>query len=118
MTYYSCFYFIFYLIINLFVNLFIFILFYIFIFFSYRINENINLPFKIVPIYNEYPRAANHDHGKIECIVKLKTIFEKILYAQNVVIKIPCPKNTIKVHTQNSLGKSKYEPEHGAVVWR
>lgn len=66
---------------------------------NYRINENINLPFKIVPIFNEYPRASGTEHGKIECIVKLKTIFDKNIYAQNVVIKIPCPKNTIKVNT-------------------
>lgn len=46
---------------------------------TYRINENINLPFKIVPIYNDLPKQPD-GKGKIECIVKIKSIFESNLF--------------------------------------
>ena len=37
---------------------------------TYRITENINLPFKIIPLFNE-------EGNKIEVRVKLKSIFDK-----------------------------------------
>ncbi len=46
---------------------------------TYRINENINLPFKIVPIYNDLPKQPD-GKGKVECIVKIKSIFESNLF--------------------------------------
>ena len=33
-------------------------------------------------------------------------------------MKIPLPKNTAVVNCQNSLGKAKYEPDNGGVMWR
>ena len=49
--------------------------------------------------------------SRIECIVKLKSIFDSSLFGQNVIMKIPLPKNTAVVNCQNSVGKAKYEPE-------
>mmetsp|Transcript_4526 Transcript_4526/g.4997 ORF Transcript_4526/g.4997 Transcript_4526/m.4997 type:complete len:429 (+) Transcript_4526:39-1325(+) len=79
---------------------------------SYRITENINLPFKIMPVVNELGK------NKIEARIKLKSIFEKNISATNVVLKLPCPKNTAVANTSAQLGRAKYEPEHGAIMWR
>ena len=81
---------------------------------TYRISENINLPFKVVPVVQEYP-----DHNTIEYSVKLKAIFEKSNFASNVVTKIPVPKNTASVKIYSAgAGKAKYEPDQNAIMWR
>ena len=74
---------------------------------TYRITENINLPFKVVPVVQEYPE--NH---RIEYSVKIKAIFERSNYATNVVAKIPVPPNAAqtKIYSAGS-GKAKYEPD-------
>jgi len=59
---------------------------------TYRITENVNLPFKIMPVINEYGKT------KIEARIKLKSIFETSLYATNVVLKLPVPRNTSNVN--------------------
>lgn len=81
---------------------------------TYRISENINLPFKVVPVVQEYP-----DHNTIEYSVKLKAIFERSNFASNVVTKIPVPKNTaaVKIYSAGA-GKAKYEPDQNAIMWR
>ena len=56
---------------------------------TYRISENINLPFKIVPVVQEYP-----DQNKIELSIRIKAIFEESNFGTNVVCKIPVPSNT------------------------
>ena len=56
---------------------------------TYRISENINLPFKIVPVVQEYP-----EQNKIELSIRLKAIFEESNFGTNVVCKIPVPANT------------------------
>lgn len=78
---------------------------------TYRITENINLPFKIMPVINEYGK-------RIECRVKLKSIFDKTIFATNVALKVPCPKTTAIVNTSAGIGRSKYEPEQGGIIWR
>jgi len=72
---------------------------------TYRITENVNLPFKIMPIINEYGKT------KIEARIKLKSIFESNLYATSVVLKLPTPKNTAIVNCTAGIGRAKYEPE-------
>jgi len=79
---------------------------------TYRITENVNLPFKIMPIVNEYGK------NKIEARIKLKSLYDKMTYATNVVIKIPCPKNTASASCSAGAGRARYEPENGAVMWR
>ena len=56
---------------------------------TYRISELINLPFKIVPVIQEYPET-----NKIELSIRLKAIFEESNFGTNVVCKIPVPANT------------------------
>ncbi|CAD8164252.1 unnamed protein product [Paramecium pentaurelia] len=79
---------------------------------TYRITENINLPFKIMPVYNELGK------NKLEIRVKIKSIFEKNLFATNLAIKIPVPKNTANVNTNSAIGKAKHEPDQQGVIWR
>ena len=55
---------------------------------SYRVTDNINLPFKIVPLVHEF------GNQRVEMNIKLKSLFEKNLFATNVIIKVPCPPNT------------------------
>ena len=71
---------------------------------SYRVTQNINLPFKIMPVYTEVNQT------KLEIRVKMKSIFDKNLNANNVVIKIPCPKTTASVNASPLVGRAKYEP--------
>jgi len=72
---------------------------------TYRITENINLPFKIMPVFNEIGK------NKLEVRVKLKSIFDKNLFATNLVLKVPTPKNTANVNSNTALGRAKYEPD-------
>lgn len=74
---------------------------------TYRISENINLPFKIVPVVQEFP-----DQNRVEYSVKIKAIFERTNFASNVVAKIPVPQNTAscKIYSAGA-GKAKYEPD-------
>ena len=72
---------------------------------TYRITENINLPFKIMPVYNELGK------NKLEIRVKLKSIFDKNIFATNMALKVPVPKNTANVNSNTAIGRAKYEPE-------
>lgn len=55
---------------------------------------------------------------KIEFKIKLKSIFDKTIFATNVALKIPCPKNTALVNTTAKEGRAKYEAENGGIIWR
>lgn len=81
---------------------------------TYRISENINLPFKVVPVVQEFPES-----NRIEYSVKLKAIFERSNFATNVVAKIPVPPNSAQVKIYSAgTGKAKYEPDQNAIMWR
>jgi len=74
---------------------------------------NPNCPFKIIPVVQERGRS------RLECSVKIKGIFERSITAQNVVVKIPTPKNTAKATIRNiGAGRAKYEPQQNAIIWR
>mmetsp|Transcript_12306 Transcript_12306/g.28494 ORF Transcript_12306/g.28494 Transcript_12306/m.28494 type:complete len:364 (-) Transcript_12306:98-1189(-) len=79
----------------------------------YRVNDNINLPFRIIP-------AVQEEHGHTSVSINLKVIanFSDQLFATHVVIKIPVPKNTAKTKCKVLFGRAKYEPEQQAIVWR
>lgn len=80
---------------------------------SYRITENIACPFKIFPVVQERGRT------KVDITVKLKSIFDKSISANNVIVKIPCPKQTAGATVVGSIqGRAKYEPSSDALVWR
>jgi len=79
---------------------------------SYRITENVNLPFLVLPVVKELGRT------RLEINIKVKSMFTFKLFATNVVIKIPCPKNTAIANVSAASGKCKYEPEHGGIIWK
>jgi len=79
----------------------------------YRVTDNINLPFRIIPAVQE---EANQT--KVSINLKVIANFSDKLFATHVVIRIPVPKNTAKAKIKNSFGRAKYEPEQQAIVWR
>eukprot|EP00920_Eleutheroschizon_duboscqi_P025766 GHVT01063611.1.p1 GENE.GHVT01063611.1~~GHVT01063611.1.p1 ORF type:complete len:414 (+),score=7.46 GHVT01063611.1:380-1621(+) len=80
---------------------------------TYRITENINLPFRVFPLINERGRT------RLECSVLVKATYSKSVSGANVVLRLPCPKNTARAQiTSCSAGKAKYEAANGAVIWR
>jgi AP-2 complex subunit mu-1 len=79
---------------------------------SYRITENVNLPFRVLPVVKELGRT------RLEVNVKVKSMFTFKLFATNVVLKIPLPKNTAVANFSAASGKCKYEPEQCGVVWK
>eukprot|EP01112_Ceratiomyxa_fruticulosa_P007794 TRINITY_DN2028_c0_g1_i1.p1 TRINITY_DN2028_c0_g1~~TRINITY_DN2028_c0_g1_i1.p1 ORF type:complete len:431 (-),score=72.87 TRINITY_DN2028_c0_g1_i1:167-1459(-) len=78
----------------------------------YRTTENINLPFKILPTIAEIGRS------RIECSVTVKSVFSNKMFGSNVVISIPCPKNTAVAHIVVAAGRAKYIPEQDAILWK
>ena len=80
---------------------------------SYRITENVSCPFKLLPVVVERGRM------KVDITIKIKSVFEKSISANNVVIKIPCPKHTATANILSiGTGKAKYEPATDSLVWR
>jgi len=79
---------------------------------SYRITENVNLPFRVLPVVKELGRT------RLEINIKVKSMFTFKLFATNVVIKIPLPKNTAHAKVSAASGKCKYEPDQGGVIWK
>lgn len=78
----------------------------------YRITNNINLPFKIIPSIQEEGKT------RVTINLKISAAFNDRLQATNVVIKVPTPRNTARCKLNATTGKAKYEPEQHAVVWR
>lgn len=78
----------------------------------YRITENINLPFRVIPVIEE--------RGKESVSVNVKIIgsFDPKLFSTNVVIVIPTPPNSARCKLFAGSGRAKYEPERQAIVWR
>jgi Adaptor complexes medium subunit family len=56
----------------------------------YRVSDNINLPFRIVPAVAEEGRA------RVTIALKCSAQFSHKLFAENVVIKVPVPNNTAR----------------------
>jgi len=79
---------------------------------KYRITQNVNLPFRVIPVVSE------HGRSRVEYEIKVKGNFSAKLFATNVILKIPCPKNTAKCTIQTNLGKAKYNPGHNAIIWK
>mmetsp|Transcript_20261 Transcript_20261/g.25598 ORF Transcript_20261/g.25598 Transcript_20261/m.25598 type:complete len:427 (+) Transcript_20261:75-1355(+) len=79
----------------------------------YRVTDNINLPFRIIPIFREF-----QGQNRLSINMKVIASFASTLFATHVVVKIPVPKNTAKTKIKTSFGRAKYEPETHAIVWR
>jgi len=78
---------------------------------KYRTSENINLPFKVLPV-------VTVSKTRVEYKVHVKANFNPNLIATHVVLKIPCPKNTATWRIQTIVGKAKYSAETSCIVWK
>ncbi|KAJ2003395.1 clathrin associated protein complex medium subunit [Coemansia sp. RSA 2322] len=81
----------------------------------YRTTENVNLPFKVLPVVRELGKT------RIEYEVLIKSNFSAKLSATNMAVAIPTPPNATKCRikvTGAGAGKAKYHPEDNAMVWR
>jgi len=110
---------------------------------KYRITQNVNLPFRVIPLVVEHgsARVEYEVRNRVLCCgwniasvvhewtnfdwmsssdvqIKIKGSFSANLFATNVVLKIPTPKNTAKVKLAVTAGKAKYKPETGGIVWK
>jgi len=79
---------------------------------KYRITQNVNLPFHVIPVVQE------HGHSRVEYEIKIKGKFSAKLFATGVIVKIPTPKNTAKCKISQGLGKAKYSAEQNAILWK
>lgn len=79
---------------------------------KYRVTENVNVPIKIQPVYDE--------SSKRSMIINIKATadFDPKLFAQNVAIHIPVPPTTAVCTPKTIGGQAKYEPAEKACVWR
>lgn len=81
---------------------------------KYRVTENVNLPFKVIPVITEHGRT------RVSYEVKVKGNFGSKLFATNVVIRIPVPKNCaewVYIHS-NSGKKPKHNPGQSLLIWK
>jgi len=78
----------------------------------YRVTDNINLPFRIIPNVQE------NGQERVGINVKVASNFSDKLFATPFVLKIPVPPNTARAKIRCSFGRAKYEPEQGSIIWR
>jgi AP-2 complex subunit mu-1 len=79
---------------------------------SYRTSQNIKLPFKILTDFTEC------EGNRLFIRVKLKSLFEKKIVANSVVVKIPTHTTTMMVKASPLLGKAKYISQLEAIIWK
>ena len=78
----------------------------------YRVTDNINLPFKLLPAIQEM------DKSHVSIALKASANFSNKLYANNFAVKIPTPPNTAKCKVSVGSGRAKFEADQRAIVWR
>jgi AP-2 complex subunit mu-1 len=86
---------------------------------TYRVTENVIIPFKIYCNIIETPTVDNPSVPQaIDLDLTVKALFDRLLFAQDVIIKVQIPKNATNVKTHANLGKAKHETDKGAIIWR
>ncbi|VVC31659.1 Clathrin adaptor, mu subunit, conserved site,Clathrin adaptor, mu subunit,Mu homology [Cinara cedri] len=78
----------------------------------YRINKNICLPFKVIPIIQEV--GGNFVGIK----VILKTAFKSSISGKKIEMKISIPLNAAKVQVSCRKGTATYKAEENAIIWK
>ena len=66
-----------------------------------------------MPVFNEIGKTKIEVRVKvlvklINNFIKIKSIFEKNIFATSVLMKIPVPKNTANVTSNTAIGRAKY----------
>ena len=86
---------------------------------TYRVNENVIIPFKIFCNIIETPTPNNPTIPRhIDLDLNIKTLFDKELFAQEVIIKISIPKNAANIKSHTNTGKAKHEIDKCSIYWR
>ena len=86
---------------------------------TYRVSENVIIPFKIFCNIIESPTPNNPSIPQaIDLDLTVKALFDKELFAENVVVKIQIPKNSTNVKTHTNTGKGKHEVDKSSIMWR
>lgn len=78
----------------------------------YRVTRNVHLPFKVIPVVEEVSRS------RVVINLRLLAQFSEKEFANNVVVRIPCPGNTARIRPVVNKGKARYDPAQSAIVWR
>eukprot|EP01084_Bolivina_argentea_P265371 449803_1 len=78
---------------------------------SYRVTNNINLPFRIISSVQEGKLYVNID-------VTIVAQMDEKHCASKVVVKVPVPNTTAQCEIKVASGHAKYEPENRCIVWR
>ncbi|KAK8831275.1 hypothetical protein WA577_003444 [Blastocystis sp. JDR] len=78
---------------------------------KYRVTENINLPFRILPVYEEISETT------LKINIKVIANFSKQVSAQNVELKIPVPPNTANVMPKVGFGSAEYNSADQTIDW-
>jgi AP-2 complex subunit mu-1 len=79
---------------------------------KYRITQNIYLPFSVIPVITEHGRT------RIEYEIKVKANFTDKLFANNVVVRVPTPKNAAKYKYTAGSGTLEYLPTEHCLEWK
>lgn len=86
---------------------------------TFRVTENIIIPFKVYCNIIETPNVDNPSVPQaIDLDINVKALFDKQLYAQEIVIKVQIPKNATGVKCHTNIGKAKHETDKSAIIWR
>lgn len=86
---------------------------------TFRVTENVIIPFKLYCNIIETPSFDDPSVPQaIDLDLNVKALFDRLLFAQDVVIKIQIPKNATNVKCHSNIGKAKHEPDKSAIVWR
>jgi len=79
---------------------------------TYRITENIESPFKLMPDVKMMGR------NRLSMSLQVSSLYDHNITATSVMITIPCPKHAARATSRADYGKARFEPSQGAVVWR
>jgi len=79
---------------------------------NYRVSSDVQLPFHVLPNITEKGRA------RVEYEVQIKSNFNAKTFAQDVIIRLPCPSNTAKTNFKVFDGKTKYDPKKQCIEWK
>lgn len=78
----------------------------------YRVTDGVTLPFRVMPIMKELGRT------RLQTNVKLKSCFTDKVFALNVIVRVPVPKQTARTTIEVSGGKAKYNAAGNCLVWK
>eukprot|EP00299_Pterocystis_sp_00344_P017303 c8674_g1_i2.p1 GENE.c8674_g1_i2~~c8674_g1_i2.p1 ORF type:complete len:279 (-),score=60.59 c8674_g1_i2:486-1322(-) len=78
----------------------------------YRISKHVKLPFRVLPVIRQL------DEHHLEVKVNIKAAFGKDLSASDVVLRIPCPRNTTSFTSKVSKGTVSYYNELECLLWK